>query len=101
VSLDELGLIEWHFHEVICGRADQLVLDEQLRLPELEPLLELEMPTVYFPVPGMYGGFLYTLEAEGANPRLVVESWCRVAGGSGQRHVITADGFELVAEGFI
>jgi hypothetical protein len=49
----------------------------------------------------MYGGFSYTLEADGADARPVAESWCRVVGGSGQCHLITADGFELVAEGFI
>ena len=28
-----------------------------LRLPELEPLLELGRPKMWFAVPGMYGGF--------------------------------------------
>jgi hypothetical protein len=69
VPLDVLVRIEWHFHEVICSRADRLVLDEALRLPELEPLLELKEPTIYFPVPGMYGGFSYTLEADGGRKR--------------------------------
>jgi len=50
-------------------------------LRELEPLLEIRQAPVYFAVPGMHGGFSYTLEADGEQSRLVVESWCRLAGG--------------------
>jgi hypothetical protein len=48
----------------------------------------------------MYGGFKYRLERDGAEACLVAESWCRVSGGSGQRHEITSDGSRLVEEGF-
>lgn len=70
-------------------------------LPELEPLLELDEPKTWFPVPGMYGGSRYWLAESGANAKLVSESWCRVAGGSGQRHQITAGGATLVEDGFV
>lgn len=96
-----LARLQAHLHEVIRGRVDDLVRKERLRLPELEPLLELEHPCVYFPVPGMYGGFQYTLQAAGENSTLAVESWCRVCGGSGQRHLVTAGGSTLVEDGFI
>lgn len=33
--------------------------------------------------------------------RLIVESWSRVVGGSGQAHVITESGSVLVEEGFV
>lgn len=33
-----------------------------LILPPLELLLELKHPEMYFPVPGMYGGFSYVLK---------------------------------------
>ena len=49
----------------------------------------------------MYGGFAYSLSIAGEEPTLTVESWCRVVGGSGQRHVITPDRTELVEEGFV
>ena len=52
-------------------------------------------------VPGMTGGFHYWLEIADGSPRLLTESWCRVVGGSGQRHAVTAAGFELVAAGFV
>ena len=93
--------LQAHFHSVIRGRAERLVQAQGLRLPELEPLLELEVPQMWFPVPGMYGGFSYRLVDFGVDVKLVSESWCRVAGGSGQRHEITSMGSLLVEEGFV
>ena len=90
-----------YFHDVIRGRADELVREHRLRLPELEPLLEIRQAPVWFAVPGLYGGFSYQLEADGEQSRLILESWCRVCGGSGQRHVVSAAGSTLVDEGFV
>ena len=70
-------------------------------MPELEPLLELDQPKMWFAVPGMYGGFSYLLESPGVQAKIVIESWCRVSGGSGQRHEITSEGSRLVEEGFV
>ncbi len=56
---------------------------------------------MWFPVPGMYGGFKYYLQGSGDNTKLISESWCRVAGGSGQQHEITSEGSKLVAQGFV
>lgn len=97
----DLLAIQEHFHTVIRGRAEDLVREHCLRLPVLEPLLELKHPKMWFPVPGMYGGFSYWLEFDESRPRLISESWCRVVGGSGQRHVVTVAGSELVDEGFV
>jgi hypothetical protein len=101
VPVGVLLKIQATFHAVIRGRVDELVQQHQLRLPELEPLLELDTAEMWFPVPGMYGGFSYRLDTFGVDARLVAESWCRVAGGSGQRHQITSRGSQLVAEGFV
>lgn len=101
VPIGVLLKIQSNFHDVIRGRIDSELPNHSLRLPELEPLLELDRPQTWFPVPGMYGGFNYFLEATGVDAKLVVESWCRVAGGSGQRHEITSQGSRLVAEGFV
>ena len=79
----------------------ELVQEHALRLPELEPLLELSRPQMWFEVPGMYGGFSYHLESAGVEARLISESWCRVVDGSGQRHEITSEGSELIEEGFV
>jgi hypothetical protein len=93
--------IQGHFHAVIRERAEWFGQEHVLRLPELEPLLELEEPKMWFAVPGMYGGFSFKLDTPGVRAKLVVESGCRVAGGSGQRHEITSKGPKLVAEGFV
>jgi hypothetical protein len=101
VPIGVLLKIQSHFHEVIRGRIDHELPGHRLRLPELESLLELERPHIWFPVPGMYGGFSYRLESTGVEAKLVSKSWCRVVGGSGQRHEITSEGSRLVEEGFV
>jgi len=70
-------------------------------LPELEPLLELDEPRTWFAIPGMYGGFAFSLEYGRSDVRLVSESWCRVVEGSGQWHAVTQTGSELIAESFV
>lgn len=97
----ELLAIQEHFHQLIQRRVEREVNKNALRLPELTPLLEIETPKMWFPVPGMYGGFSYELSPEGPPAKLLCESWSRVVGGSGQRHEITAEGTLLVAEGFV
>lgn len=89
------------FHGVIRERANQLVEEHSLRLPELEVLTELAEPRMWFAVPGMYGGFHFWLEVEEGGPVLISESWCRVSEGSGQRHEIRNGSAQLVDEGFV
>jgi hypothetical protein len=101
VPIGVLLKIQAHFHAVIRGRIDRALPNHELRLPELEPLLELDRPEIWFPVPGMYGGFSYRLESTGIEAKLVSSSWCRIVGGSGQRHEITSAGSQLVEEGFV
>lgn len=101
VPLDALLKIQAHFHAVIRDSAGDLVKEHARRLPELEPLLELDPPEMWFPIPGMYGGFSYHLETVGADALLVSESWSRVVWGSGQRHEISSAGSRLVEEGFV
>jgi hypothetical protein len=93
--------IQANFHSVIHGRIAEIEQEHSLRFPELEPLLELIEPKMWFPVPGMYGGFSYWIESTGVDAKLVSESWCRVSGGSGQRHEITTLGSRMVDEGFV
>jgi len=96
-----LQKIQTHFHAIIRKRADRLVKEHRLRLPELGPLVEFKASKMWFAVPGMYGGFRFWLEASCVDARLISESWSRVADGSGQRHEITSMGSTLVAEGFV
>jgi hypothetical protein len=97
VPTDVLRALQQHFHDVIRGRVAHLVDEQRLRLPELDVLTELETPAMWFPVPGMYGGFRYVLDGR----ELKVDSWIRVVGGSGETHRITADGAVLTDSGFV
>jgi hypothetical protein len=101
VPIGVLLKIQSQFHNIIRGRAAEQVERAGLRLPELEPLLELKAQNTWFAVPGMYGGFSYQLRSEGVEAVLVSESWCRVVDGSGQRHEVTSSGSTLVDEGFV
>jgi hypothetical protein len=99
--LDVLDDIQQHFHAIIHERAGELIQEHALRLPKLEPLLEMQEPRLWFAVPGMYGGFHFWLEQVTGEMVLVAESWCRVVGGSGQRHLISRYGSLLLARGFV
>lgn len=101
LSQDALRTLEGHFHGVVLARASHLVREHKLRLPELEPLLELEAPRMWFPVPGMHGGFDYNLDVAGAEPKLLCSSHSRIVGGSGQHHEITLKGSQLIEQGFV
>jgi len=96
VPTDVLATLRRHFHDLVRERAAGLVDEHQLRLPELDVLTELAEADVWFPVPGMYGGFRFVLQGH----ELDVRSWIRVVGGSGQAHRITVDGTVLTEEGF-
>lgn len=100
IAEDDLLAIQRHFHVVIRGRAGELIDQHSVALPVLAPLLSATEQKAWFPVPGMYGGFSYWLEGNGPGAKLITESWCRVVGGSGQRHEITPDGSRLVEDGF-
>jgi hypothetical protein len=93
-----LSAIEQRFHEVVRGRMRDFRIEDGLRLPELEILLELPDPELWFPVPGMYGGFRFRLEVQDSAVRLISDSWCRVVGGSEERHEITESGVRAVSQ---
>lgn len=101
IPLTTIQSIQKHFHNVILGRAEKFVQEHSLRLPELEPLLEIENCKVWFQIPGMYGGFSYWLETEGNEAKLISDSWCRIVEGSGERHEITSTGSKLINQGFV
>jgi hypothetical protein len=91
-----------HLADVIDGRIRGVLDDVRdsrtvLRYPPVGILHEVPGQHVWFPVPGMYGGFDITLRQD----CLDVKSWCRIVGGSGQAHLITRAGAILVDEGFV
>jgi hypothetical protein len=97
VPADLLSALQKQFHELISQRMHDFGVTHELRLPELEVLLELESPELWFPVPGMNGGFHFRLHVDGAAPRLISASWSRMVSGSEEHHEITESGIRTVA----
>jgi hypothetical protein len=93
----ELAAMQTYLHALMVVRPRQFGVDRSLWLPPVEAVVELAGRPLWCPVPGMYGGFGLTWQ-DGA---VVASSWCRVAGGSGQRHRVSVDGVELVEDGYI
>lgn len=90
--------VQQHFHVVIRSEVAKLVDRHTLRLPELQPLLEVDRDKrFFFQVPGMYGGFFYRLAEEGVSAKLVVIASSRMGGS--QTYEVTSEGSELVGEG--
>lgn len=88
--------LQAHFERLVGKRAHE----GSIPVPENIPLLDdlAEGDELWFPVPGMYGGFaLRCLDAH----TVEASSWCRIAGGSGERHRLTAEGAVLVEVGFV
>lgn len=94
---EEIKFAAWdsHLADLIAERARPLA-PVRFRPVPTELLVMEQMDTLWVPYPGMYGGFSLSVH----RGRLVVESWSRVAGGSGQAHVITESGSVMVEEGF-
>lgn len=93
--------VERNLHGLMQLRASNLIKEHGVTLPGLTAPADATDDPEWFPIPGMYGGFSYRWAADSTGPILVVESWSRVVGGSGQRHHITAADCTLVEEGFV
>jgi hypothetical protein len=111
ITEQTLLAVEWNLHAVIRGRAAKLIDQYNLPLPSLAAMLagaasDLFRPayqatdgTWFYQVPGMYGGFRLRWLTNRPLPTLESVSFCRIAGGSAQRHEITPDGSTLVESG--
>jgi hypothetical protein len=102
LSPTRIRALDAHLTGVIDSRVSGVLYEGRdpqavLRYPPVAVMHETPMRRMWFPVPGMYGGFDIRLR----DGYLEVASWCRVVGGSGQRHVITEEGTTLVEEGFV
>jgi hypothetical protein len=102
LSPEDTSSLNKHLADVIDSRIRGVLFDRRdprtvLRYPPVEILHEVRGRRVWFPVPGMYGGFDITLRQDS----LDVKSWCRVVGGSGRVHLVTPAGAILVDEGFV
>ncbi|MGZ5416252.1 MAG: hypothetical protein ACXWDI_03655 [Nocardioides sp.] len=93
---ETLGWLDLHLAALVDSRIRPQITT-RLRNPSCEVLTEIDEGKLWYPVPGMYGGFSIQLREN----HLYVTSWCRVVGGSGQAHVVTREGYTLVDEGFV
>lgn len=100
---DEIALnkIQYHLHSLIMEIAGELVRNHELRLPQIRVLIEHSDCNMWFPIPGMYGGFNIILNRDNEGVFLIAESWSRVAEGSGMRHKINQHGINMLDEGFV
>ena len=101
VPSTDLLAIQANFHKLIRERSKDFEGVGGLSLPDLKLLSATEEPGEWFAVPGMYGGFAYWWDQNNKVVKLVVQSWSRVVGGSGQHHEITSDRTELIQQGFV
>ena len=101
VKSDHLVLMTRHFHALVHQRIKGFEEIPALRLPILDPLTELNVPVLWCQIHGMYGGFNLKLTRSGECPQLIVDSWSRVVGGSGQKHLIMPQGYVRLEDGTV
>lgn len=97
----ELKGNEEGFHALIRSRLEELGLPLPKELPHIEGLRATKKNPAWLDVDGMYGGFSYFFLSRKAPAKLIVESWSRIIGGSGQRHLVTSSATDLVEAGFV
>ncbi|GAA5441499.1 ankyrin repeat domain-containing protein [Deinococcus caeni] len=90
----KLAAVEAGVHQVIRDREDiQHLLDgTTMRFPPLELLTETPGNELWFPIPGMYGGFHLQLGQVAGEPICIVDSWIRVVEGSEERRLVSTGG---------
>ncbi|WP_372366681.1 hypothetical protein [Candidatus Uabimicrobium sp. HlEnr_7] len=105
IPFEILERIQENFYKLIRSRIIEIIsldaiktIEQEVIFPKLAHLLEKEEIRVWFPIPGMYGGFYYWFEGEGSNTKLIAKSWCRVWGGSEQCHEITPEGSKFLRD---
>jgi hypothetical protein len=96
-----LAIMQELLHGLVRAVSLCYPVDKDLRLPELSILTEFTDDALWFPIPGMYGGFNLWLEEREDEPVVITESWCRVVEGSGRRHRIGPFEVVLLEEGFV
>ena len=99
---ERTSALDKHLGECIDGRLRGMFQGGRhprsvLRYPPVEILEELPGQRVWFPVPGMFGGFEIVLR----HGYLEVKSWNSMVAGSSQAHLITHEGVIRVDDGFV
>lgn len=98
MSTTDLTALQHQLHSLIKSRCREFHLEVPAALPDLHSPLPTLSDKVWFPVDGMYGGFAYWRADSPFESGLFVESWSRVAEGSGQRHLLLPNGYTLLED---
>jgi hypothetical protein len=97
---EQIRALDARLAELIDGRIHGRVYEGDLRTvlryPPVEILHELPGQRVWFPLPAQY---VFHIELQ--RGALEVKSWCGFVEGSGQAHLVTAEGSVLVDQGFV
>ena len=100
VTREQIRALDARLAELIDGRIQGRLYDGNLRTvlryPPVEILDELPGQRVCFPMPAKFGFHIQLLRGA-----LEVKSWCGLAEGSGQAHLVTPEGSVLVDQGFV
>merc|ERR1719239_1178038 len=91
-NLETIDTIEKALHKVIMGRAETLITENGVELPQVAPMFEKpdELSSFHYSIPGFYGGFNFHLDIDKCV--LTTDSFIRVCGGSEETHVINRKG---------
>lgn len=94
VPLGILLRMQERFHEALrCWDNLHRMFDKyRFRLPQLEPMLEVEPVEFRFSVEVWVGGFNYELVQDGLEPRLICSGYSRVSGGTEGKIEVTPSG---------
>jgi ankyrin repeat protein len=99
IAWEILQPIEQHFQALFISRIARLHEKHAFQLPQLEILLEMDVPQGSFPVVGGWL-FKYWLEQKDADVNLLVFSANRFSGGSERVHQVTTEGSTQVAQSY-
>jgi hypothetical protein len=96
----QIRALDARLAELIDGRIQGRLYDKELRTvlryPPVEILHELPGQRVWFPMPAKFG---FHIELQ--RGALEVKSWCGLVEGSGQAHLVTAEGSVMIDQGFV
>lgn len=96
IDQNALKSMESNFHSLIRKKTEDLISKHSLRLPDLNILIEIpQNEKIYYPIPGMMGGVLFSFKIKDKRAFLNVQIESRMWGGA-DYYEVSEDGFHLL-----